>query len=92
MDQEALTHTAFLSLWSFWTRVAREPRDACGDTRIPQSCFPPRAGSQGRAAHDTSHAIRGYTPGVPGSPRSPVGTERKARSQRTRAHYLKEPL
>lgn len=40
MDKDVPTHTAFLSLWSFWTRVAQEPREACGNTRLPQPLEP----------------------------------------------------
>lgn len=54
MEKAALTHTAFLSLWSFWTWVAQEPRDACGHTTTPEPCFPLEPGSQGQAARNTS--------------------------------------
>lgn len=30
MEKAILTHVAFLSLWSFRTWVAQEPRDTCG--------------------------------------------------------------
>lgn len=80
MKKEALTHAAFLSLWSFWAWVAQGPRDTCGYTRGPQPPPPLEAGSCETAALPPAApegARGGYTPGVPGRPRSPAETKVK---------------
>lgn len=59
----------------------KSPGIPMGTQEYLSPIFRREPGSQNRGAHTTSPAIRGHAPGVPGTPRSPAGTEVRERSQ-----------